>query len=84
MEHWKRLADSLPFIPFMVGVTGNLNVQRLVEAAIIAVVTAGVTAYITTEVLEVKVSYLERSVQEIKDDVREIHRDLDRMREGSS
>ena len=60
------MPDRFPFMLPALAVATDLvpgakvNYQRLIEAIVIAVLTAGVTTYTTTKVLEVKISALEQ------------------------
>ena len=66
-------------VPFLLS-TGapqpRWNVQRFLEALIIAAATAGVSMYAVQERLSVEISHLNSSVQELKSEVRRIQSDV--------
>jgi len=61
----------LEYIPFFAMTTGrpHLNFSRIVEAVIIAIVAGGLSAYITVQKIELKLTYLEQKVDKIYTDV---------------
>lgn len=58
----------MPFIALSTGKT-HLNFSRIAEAIIIAVIAGGLSAYITVQKLEYKLSYLEQKVDKLYSDV---------------
>lgn len=73
----------LPMIPFILVVkatNGNSKIQinytRLIELAVIALVTAGVSNYITVKVMTVEISHLEQKVDRVDGKVDRIIKDI--------
>lgn len=66
----QRLLEYIPFITMtMGGKNPHLNFSRIVEAVIIAIVAGGLSAYITVQKIDLKLSYLEQKVDKIYSDV---------------
>ena len=65
-----RFIDYIPFLA-MTRPEGRpqLNFSRIVEAVIIAIVAGGLSAYITVQKIELKLTYLEQKVDKIYADV---------------
>ena len=65
-----RFIDYIPFLAMtQPGGRLRLNVSRIVEAVIIAIVAGGLSAYITVQKIELKLTYLEQKVDKIHTDV---------------
>lgn len=65
-QEWHNL---LHFIPFLLSTSqasaSKLNVQRIVEALIIAAITGGVALYAGSAVLESRLNALERNIEKL-------------------
>ncbi len=68
MEHWSRLLDYIPFVAMVNGKI-TVNTARLVEAAIIAIVTGFLTSYITLAKMEIRVANIEKKIDKIYEDI---------------
>ena len=65
-----RFIDYIPFVAMTQrGGSAHLNFSRIVEAVIIAIVAGGLSAYITVQKIELKLTYLEQKVDKIYTDV---------------
>ena len=65
-----RFIDYIPFLAMTRPEGGpQLNFSRIVEAVIIAIVAGGLSAYITVQKIELKLTYLEQKVDKIYTDV---------------
>lgn len=64
----ERIIDYIPFMAMTTGRT-HLNVSRIVEAVIIAIIAGGLSAYITVQKIETKLAYIEQKVDKIYSDV---------------
>ena len=69
---------AIGHIPFLIGVTGmqKMNYTRIVEALIIAALTAGGTGYITLKLLEQKSDVIEQRVDKIETKIDQLVKDL--------
>lgn len=65
---WDRIIDSVPFLAMSTG-KAHLNVGRIIEAVLIAVIAGGLSAYITVQKIELKLQYLEQKVDKMYADV---------------
>jgi len=65
-----RFIDYIPFLAMtQPRERPHLNFSRIVEAVIIAIVAGGLSAYITVQKIELKLTYLEQKVDKIYTDV---------------
>ena len=65
-----RIIEYIPFLAMtQTGGRPQLNFSRIVEAVIIAIVAGGLSAYITVQKIELKLTYLEQKVDKIYTDV---------------
>ena len=65
-----RIMEYIPFLAMtQPGGRLRLNFSRIVEAVIIAIVAGGLSAYITVQKIELKLTYLEQKVDKIYTDV---------------
>lgn len=76
----ERLKILLEHLPFVAATTQSWPGQRIIEALIIAAMTATGTAYITAQRVETQMGYIEKRVDDLVTDVREIRREL--LRQG--
>lgn len=65
----QRFLEYMPFLMTIGGKNPHLNFSRIVEAVIIAIVAGGLSAYITVQKIELKLSYLEQKVDKMYSDV---------------
>ena len=81
--------DEKHILPFMIGAVGSVaprvNFNRMIEALVIAGVTATVTMYGTTKVLETKMQSLEQRLHQVEQqeavNTQELKNDLRSVRE---
>ena len=77
-----KLAEWAGCIPFLLltvhdgKMRVSLNFSRILEMIVMAVVLGGLTLYVTTEVLEVKLEGVKVEVREVKQKVDQIYRDI--------
>ena len=77
-----KLAEWAGYIPFLLltvhdGKTKvGLDFSRIIETIIMAIVLGGLTLYVTTEVLEVKLEGVQVEVREVKQKLDQIYRDI--------
>ena len=65
-----RFMEYIPFLAMtQTGGRPHLNFSRIIEAVIIAIVAGGLSAYITVQKIELKLTYLEQKVDKIYTDV---------------
>ncbi len=72
-------AGCIPFLVLSVqdGKTRvGLDFSRIIETLVVAIIVGGVTLYVTTEVLEVKLDGVQAEVREVKQKVDQIYRDI--------
>lgn len=74
-------ASWLQYIPFAAVTMDSqditrISVQRILEAVIIAGVTAGFSVYATQQVISAKIDMLERSINSCHDQVNQIRSDI--------
>ena len=73
---WSYLA----FIPFLMVVKGSggykVNYTRLIEAGIIALITAGLSGYILVQKMDIEMGHLEKTVERIDKKVDRIIDDI--------
>ncbi len=78
--HWSDPSNWLPFV-LSAGAAGQkLNVQRIIEAIIIAMVTGGVTMYGAQQMVVAKLDALDRNLAKLEMRQEQIFRDLYRPR----
>jgi hypothetical protein len=77
-----RLAEWAGCIPFLLLTVHDgkmrvgLDLSRIIETIVIAAVLGGITMYVTTSVLEVKLEGVQAEVREVKQKVDQIYRDI--------
>jgi len=78
MEHFKP--ELMGVLPFMLSLqnegASRVNIQRIVEAVIIAGVTAGLTMYGTQQVIKVQIENLKAQVLENRADIKDLDSNL--------
>lgn len=80
-DHWFRVLENLPFMAASVSTTSpQLSKTRIIEALLIAVITAGGTTWGVVKVLEWRMQRVESDVAEIRVDVKEQGRTIDEIR----
>jgi hypothetical protein len=66
---------SIEHLPFMLGVTNvaasKINMQRIIEAVVIAAITAAASAYLTVARVEERISFIQLSEKETVSLIRE-------------
>lgn len=72
---WKDPWNWFPFL-LAVGTEPHFNLQRILEALVIAGVTGAIVMWGTQQVLEERISSLQRDVQSIQTDVQQLRRDV--------
>lgn len=66
MDKWSAF---IPFVGAMTGSPMQWNTQRILEAVIIGIVTATITGYVSVQVIESRLAYIERDINQIKHDL---------------
>lgn len=68
----------LDFIPFLMTVEGKrrLNVDQIIQAVIIAVIGGAFAGYIAVQRMEVKLVEVDKSVAELKQDMKKFYSDF--------
>lgn len=67
------------FIPFTLAegqAQPKMNIQRIIEALLIAAITAGVAMYASMQVLDTRLQNMQNDVQRLEQSVKEMQRDL--------
>ena len=65
-----RILDYIPFLAMtQTGKGPHLNFSRIIEAVVIAIIAGTLSAYITVQKIELKLSYIEQKVDKIYSDV---------------
>jgi hypothetical protein len=62
MEKLKTMLDAVPFLLTTQNGGHKFNITRLLEAAIIAVVTAVVVSYVSVEKINMRLDYIQRDM----------------------
>lgn len=75
MEHLSAFLGHFPFV-LMVGKDIKLNFPRLVEAALIVIVTAVANTYVTQQILAVQMTEIRVQMLEMKQSIEQMRRDL--------
>lgn len=65
----RNLLENIPFIAASTAVAPKVSTQRIVEAVIIGLISAGMSTYITTKVLEEKASQIDRRLSRVEEKV---------------
>ena len=77
MEHLKFLLDHniLPCLPFFMSVSSKtqVNVSRIIEAIIIAILAGSLSAYMTLQNIELRMMMIEEKVDKIYTDIYKPH-----------
>ncbi len=70
----EKLRHAAAFLPFMlsVGEHPKLHLTRIIEAIVIAAMTAGITMYGTQKVLEERIGHVANQVRQNQQDIRAV------------
>lgn len=76
MIHLEDLEKFVPFICAAGSQQPHWNIQRIVEAVIIAAIAGGMSVWATQQVLTERISGMERSLTKVEKKVDQMQRDL--------
>ena len=71
-----KLIGGMPFVIMAVGVSPRMNLVRIIEALIIAGITAGVVMYANQQTMGVKIEGMSAEISELKKSMDDIRRDF--------